>query len=324
MLYSTICVFIALGYVHADVYLDEKFLDDSWESNWVASEHPGKELGKFVLTHGKFFNDPENDKGIQTSQDARFYALSRKFKPFSNKDKPLLNMNKDIHCKDDVYTHLYTLIVKPDNTYEVLIDNSKVESGELEVDWDFLPPKKIQDPEAKKPEDWDDRSTIDDPNDSKPEYWDKPEHVADPDATKPEDWDDEMDGEWEPPMIDNPDFKREWKSKQIDNPNYKCPWVYPEIDNPEYAPDPEIYRKDEVCAIGFDLWQVKAGTIFDNVLIADDPEHAKEFGEEAKSSPKDDNDEDEDEDEDDEAIEAGEAPETGEEDGDEHNDHDEL
>nr|CAD7205988.1 unnamed protein product [Timema douglasi] len=63
---------------------------DSWESNWVASEHPGKELGKFVLTHGKFYNDPENDKGIQTSQDARFYALSRKFKPFSNKDKPLV------------------------------------------------------------------------------------------------------------------------------------------------------------------------------------------------------------------------------------------
>ena len=31
--------------------------------------------------------------------------------------------------------------------------------------------------------------------------------MADPDATKPEDWDDEMDGEWEPPMIDNPDFK---------------------------------------------------------------------------------------------------------------------
>lgn len=28
--------------------------------------------------------------GIQTSQDARFYALSRKFKPFSNKDKTLV------------------------------------------------------------------------------------------------------------------------------------------------------------------------------------------------------------------------------------------
>lgn len=39
---------------------------------------------------------------------------------------------------------MYTLIVKPDNTYEVLIDNEKVESGELEADWDFLPPRKIK------------------------------------------------------------------------------------------------------------------------------------------------------------------------------------
>lgn len=36
---------------------------DSWESNWVYSEHPGKEFGKFKLTAGKFYNDPEEDKG---------------------------------------------------------------------------------------------------------------------------------------------------------------------------------------------------------------------------------------------------------------------
>ena len=29
-------------------------------------------------------------------------------------------------CQDDEFTHLYTLIVKPDNTYEVKIDNAKV------------------------------------------------------------------------------------------------------------------------------------------------------------------------------------------------------
>lgn len=65
----------------------------------------------------------------------------------------------------------------------------------------------FQDPDAKKPEDWDDREKLDDPEDKKPEDWDKPEHIPDPDAKKPEDWDDEMDGEWEPPMIDNPDYK---------------------------------------------------------------------------------------------------------------------
>ena len=49
------------------------------------------------------------------------------------------------------------------------IDNEKVESGTLEEDWDFLPSKKVKDPEAKKPEDWDDRAKIDDAEDVKPE-----------------------------------------------------------------------------------------------------------------------------------------------------------
>lgn len=66
----------------------------------------------------------------------------------------------------------------------------------------------------------------------------------------------------------------EWKPKQIDNPNYKGPWIHPEIDNPEYIPDDKLYKYDEVCAVGFDLWQVKAGTIFDNVLITDDEKEA--------------------------------------------------
>ncbi|RZF44106.1 hypothetical protein LSTR_LSTR016005 [Laodelphax striatellus] len=63
---------------------------DTWETTWEASEHPGKEFGKFKRTSGKFFNDEEKDKGIQTSEDFRFYALSRKFPAFSNKDKPLV------------------------------------------------------------------------------------------------------------------------------------------------------------------------------------------------------------------------------------------
>lgn len=91
--------------------------------------------------------------------------------------------------------------------FQVLIDNEKVESGQLEQDWDFLAPKKIKDPSQTKPHDWDDRPTIPDSSDKKPDDWDKPEHIPDPEATKPEDWDDEMDGEWEAPMIDNPEFK---------------------------------------------------------------------------------------------------------------------
>lgn len=76
-----------------------------------------------------------------------------------------------LFVQDDEFTHVYTLIVKPDNTYEVKIDNERVEGGELEADWDFLAPKKINDPDAKKPSDWDDRKKIDDENDKKPEVW---------------------------------------------------------------------------------------------------------------------------------------------------------
>ena len=44
----------------------------------------GADAGKFVLTAGKFYGDAEKDKGIQTSQDAKFYGLSSEFKPLSN------------------------------------------------------------------------------------------------------------------------------------------------------------------------------------------------------------------------------------------------
>jgi len=184
-------------------------------------------------------------------------------------------IKKNIACKDDDLTHLYTLVLNPDNTYEVHIDGSKVESGELEADWDFLPPKKIKDPDAKKPEDWDDKEYIPDPEDKKPEDWDKPEHIPDPEAKKPDDWDEEMDGEWEPPMIDNPDYKGEWKPKEIKNPAYKGKWIHPEIDNPEYKDDDELYLIDDIGVAAFDLWQVKSGTIFDNLLLTDSVEEAK-------------------------------------------------
>jgi len=205
---------------------------------------------------------------------------------FSYKGKNHL-IKKDIRCKDDVFSHLYTLILNSDNTYEVKIDNEKVESGDLESDWDLLPAKEIKDPEAKKPEDWDDRATIPDPEDEKPEDWEKPEHIADPEATKPEDWDDEMDGEWEPPMIDNPEYKGEWKPKEIDNPAYKGVWVHPMIPNPEYAADDKLYLRNEMSVIGLDLWQVKSGTIFDNFLVTDDVEEAKKIGEETWGAIKD-------------------------------------
>ena len=58
------------------------------------------------------------------------------------------------------------------------------------------------------------------------------------------------------------------------------PWVHPMIDNPEYVPNDKLYIHPNLMYVGFELWQVKSGTIFDNILVTDDIEYAKSFAEE--------------------------------------------
>lgn len=254
---------------------------------------------------------------------------------FNYKGNNLLT-KKSITPKDDKLTHVYTLVVKPSNEYQVLIDNEVVEEGSLYDDWDFLPPKMIDDPEASKPEDWDERPTIPDPEDKKPEGWDDiPEFISDPDATKPEEWDDEEDGQWEPPKRKNPEYKGEWVQKTIDNPDYKGIWKAPQIPNPEYEHDDMLYHYPDTKFVGFELWQVEAGSIFDNILITDDAGYAKTFAkqtwedlkeaEEAmmkEATKADDESADEDdEDEDDEEEEDYDYDEEDEEDGEDGSDH---
>jgi len=180
-------------------------------------------------------------------------------------------INKEIKCETDQFTHLYTLILNPDNTYEVQIDGKEVAKGSLKEDWDMLPPKEIKDPKASKPADWVDEKQIPDPEDKKPAGWDDiPKEIPDETATKPEDWDDELDGEWERPMVANPEYKGEWKPRMIDNPAYKGEWVHPMVPNPDYYDDDNLYLYPSNKYVGIEIWQVKSGTIFDNILVTDD------------------------------------------------------
>jgi len=190
-----------------------------------------------------------------------------------------LLVKDEVQVRTDQLSHVYTLHVKTDNTFAVYIDHEEVKSGPLEEHWDFLLPKEIKDPEQSKPADWVDTIKIPDPEDKKPEgYDDIPAEIPDPDASKPEDWDDEEDGAWEPPVIDNPEYKGPWKPRMIDNPDYKGPWVHPLIPNPDYKEDKELYvRSKDSKYIGFELWQVKAGTIFDDIIVTDSLEEAKAF-----------------------------------------------
>lgn len=207
---------------------------------------------------------------------------------FNYKGKNLL-WKKEPRYPDDKLTHVYTLRVKPDNTYEMYIDKELKESGKLEDDWDFLEPKEIDDPEDKKPEDWVDEAEIDDPEDKKPEDWDsEPEQIADPEAKKPEDWDDAEDGEWEVPMIPNPKHKGPWSAKRIPNPAYKGVWAPKKIANPKYAADDKMYLiKKPIKHVGIDVWQVKSGSIFDNIIIGDSLEEVNEIVDKTWGATKD-------------------------------------
>ena len=205
-------------------------------------------MGKWEHTAGEWYAD-ENDKGIKTSEDARFYGLSAPLsKPFtheagkelviqysvkheqdldcggaylkllpggkkfdapkfggdteyavmfgpdicgssnkkthvilrSHEKKDNLLIKKEVPTESDDLTHLYTLVIKPDNTFEVLVDLKSVRSGKLEDEFDFLEEKEIKDPDAKKPEDWVDEAKIPDPTDLKPEgYDDIPAEIPD-------------------------------------------------------------------------------------------------------------------------------------------------
>merc|ERR1719238_38954 len=202
---AIVCVAVA----SAEVYFEEDFSGD-WESRWIQSKAKD-DLGTMKVSSGKYFGDEEAAKGMQSSQDAKFYAISAKTKEFSNEGKTLViqftvkheqdidcgggylklgayepekfegsseynimfgpdqcgsstkkthvifnfkgkNMDRksDMEMKTDNLSHLYTLIVKPDSTYEARIDGEKKASGSMLDDWDYLKPKTIKDPEVSK------------------------------------------------------------------------------------------------------------------------------------------------------------------------------
>jgi len=189
------------------------------------------------------------------------------------------HVKKLIRCETDEISHLYTLVIKPDRTYDVLIDNKKIDGGNLIDDFDLLEPKKVAEPGSTKPADWDDRPRIADPEHKKPAGWDDiPTHIPNPKATKPEIWDDEMDGEWVAPKIINPEFVGEWKQRTIPNPAYVGNWSAPLVDNPAYVDDASAFSY-KVGHVGFELWQVKSGTYFDNILITSDIQGSRSVAE---------------------------------------------
>ncbi|XP_077973418.1 calnexin-like isoform X2 [Styela clava] len=215
--------------------------------------------------------------------------------------------------------HLYTLVVNPDNTFKMYLDQKEINSGSLLEDMTpaVNPPKEIEDKDDKKPEEWDERERIPDPEATKPDDWNEdapaqipdpdaempegwlenePQYADDPDAVKPEDWDNEMDGEWEapkienpkckeapgcgtwePPLIANPEFKGKWRAPMIANPAYKGIWKPRQIPNPDYFEDLQPYKMTPIGAIGLELWSMSDKIMFDNFIMTNDKAVADDY-----------------------------------------------
>ncbi|RLN67575.1 hypothetical protein BBJ29_001983 [Phytophthora kernoviae] len=182
--------------------------------------------------------------------------------------------------KSDKDTHLYTAVIRDDNTFEVFVDQKSVKSGSFFDGFlpSVIPEKEIDDPEDSKPADWVNEKKIRDPSAVKPDDWDedaparildedavKPdgwlddelEVINDPDVVKPEDWDDEDDGDFVVPLIPNPKCVDavgcgEWKRPTKANPVYKGKFYAPYIPNPAYKgewvprkiPNPSYFKDD--------------------------------------------------------------------------------
>ena len=340
---------LVLAALRATIFLEEDFSGD-WESRWVISDwkKKTKQRGTWKVDLGKHYLDAEGNKGLMTTEDNKFYAISTRFdsinmsavaasgKPFvlqllvkneqnwrcagsylklfssslvqeslrdtdqysmmfgpdvcepdrkthlifryNDENRPMReNLRPDV----DPLSHLYTLILRANQTYEVKFDLTTVRVGSLYEDFNFLPPERIKDPAASKPGDWvDDRMLL--VGREKPEWWDDiPKRIPEPDAAKPLDWNDDSDGVWQAPMMDNPDYKGAWRPERVPNPDYIGKWEHPMIDNPDFRNDTNIGRYDDIGVLAFELWQVRAGTIFDKILITDDLDYALKQGNES-------------------------------------------
>merc|ERR1719326_1497979 len=205
---------------------------------------------------------------IMFGPDLCGYDVSRIHAIFNFEGENLLKTSDIKLDYDDKnqFTHLYTLVVNSDNSYEVFLDKKSKSKGQLHDDWAF-PQKTVDDPSDSKPKDWVDEAKIDDPEDKQPADWATEAKISDPDASKPEGWDDDEDGEWEAPVIDNPAYKGAWFAKRIDNPAYKGVWKAKQVPNPDFIED--VYPQEDIAAVGFELWTVNSGSIFDNILVTD-------------------------------------------------------
>ncbi|KAJ6737703.1 CALRETICULIN AND CALNEXIN [Salix viminalis] len=256
----SLILFSLFAITSAKVFFEERF-EDGWENRWVVSDWKKDEntAGVWNHTSGKWNGDP-NDKGIQTSEDYRFYAISAEFPEFSNKDQTLVfqfsvKHEQKLDCGGGYMKLLSGEVDQKkfggDTSYSIMFgpdicgySTKKVHAILNYNETNHLIKKEV------------------------PCETDQLSHVYTfiirPDATYSI-------------LIDN---GYDDIPKELPDPDAKKCFT-------DYKDDPELYVYPSLRYVGIELWQVKSGTLFDNVLVSDDPEYAKQLAEETWGKQKD-------------------------------------
>lgn len=214
-------------------------------------------------------------------------------------------------ARSNPLTNLYTLVLRKNYDVEIRINGEVAKAGNLFTPHFMAPPldtpEFIEDSNAQKPSDWDERRYIIDEEATKPEGWDEaegarwipdpnvhkpagwnddesePELIPDAGAQKPKEWDEEEDGEWKAPLVRNPACLYgcgRWEAPKIANPDYRGAWYPPQILNPNYQgtwKPPKVknprFSSDKrlkwspVEALGFEVWSMDSGILIDNLYV---------------------------------------------------------
>ncbi|EAY18758.1 Calreticulin family protein [Trichomonas vaginalis G3] len=251
-------------------------------------------------THGTIeFGPVHNNK--KTKAILNFYTEDKNGSLIAHK------IEKDIKIPYDEIAHLYTLIIRPNNTFEYMIDGMSFLNGTFTDSFKepVVQPKYIDDPTDKKPSDWVDDEFIPDPNAVKPDDWnesepefilnprllkkpygweeDEPEMIPDPKDTVPDEWNEYLYGTYKRRKIKNPKCRvgcGPYKPPMIKNKKYKGKWTPPLIKNPKFIkvwtpkqiPNPKFtyeynYSLPGITGFTFNIWSYFHDVLVTNLFV---------------------------------------------------------
>uniref|UniRef100_A0A5S6Q8E2 Calreticulin n=1 Tax=Trichuris muris TaxID=70415 RepID=A0A5S6Q8E2_TRIMR len=180
-------------------------------------------------------------------------------------------LKKSVTCEEDAYTHFYSFIIHPNQTYEIRIDNKVRMAGNIIDDFGLHIPYMIRNYKVRKPSDWDDRIFL--KNKSMP-LNDNKNSNEDAITNQERMYDDgNYNGDSE--------FSERPPHGYVRNQNYRGRWKPPYVIRRSGEEKALQLAYRNIGAVGFDLWVITTEIVFDNILISDDTNHALKFDEES-------------------------------------------